>query len=429
MKKILKSIIILVIFITIVVIVGLIVSNTFFKLDIPNISSEKLDFGNIIKDEEVRDNYEIYTQKIESKDFINLAVNSYIDNLVEEFKNNNLSDKKIIFSKDKAVFKQIIDTYKVNDDLVSVKITSIFKKNYQKNYTTKIYAYNFSNKDEIVITLDDLFKNGYKNIIPDNSYDSFLLKYNDIELYTGIYKKNVSYNSLLEYNASKKINAQNFNITQEEYENLFSNQIDKNKKMVAITFDDGPHATNTYKILDILDANNAKATFFMLGSNVLKNNNVVKSVYDRGNEIGIHTWNHKELTKLSSEQIKNEVDSTSDAIFNITGERPTLVRPPYGSVNSTVKSVLSNYTIVLWNIDSLDWKSRDEKKIVPLVMNDIKDGDIILLHDIHSTTIPAVEKIVKQLKEQDYELVTVSDMLEAKGYDTASTKLFYSARQ
>ena len=204
------------IFITIVVIVGLIVSNTFFKLDIPNISSEKLDFGNIIKDEEVTDNYEIYTQKIESKDFINLAVNSYIDNLVEEFKNNNLSDKKIIFSKDKAVFKQIIDTYKVNDDLVSVKITSIFKKNYEKNYTTKIYAYNFSNKDEIVITLDDLFKNGYKNIIPDNSYDSFLLKYNDIELYTGIYKKNVSYNSLLEYNASKKINAQNFNITQEE---------------------------------------------------------------------------------------------------------------------------------------------------------------------------------------------------------------------
>lgn len=132
MKKILKSIIILVIFITIVVIVGLIVSNIFFKLDIPNISSEKLDFGNIIKDEEVTDNYEIYTQKIESKDFINLAVNSYIDNLVEEFKNNNLSDKKIIFSKDKAVFKQIIDTYKVNDDLVSVKITSIFKKNYQK---------------------------------------------------------------------------------------------------------------------------------------------------------------------------------------------------------------------------------------------------------------------------------------------------------
>ena len=101
MKKILKSIIILVIFITIVVIVGLIVSNTFFKLDIPNISSEKLDFGNIIKDEEVTDNYEIYTQKIESKDFINLAVNSYIDNLVEEFKNNNLSDKKIIFSKEK----------------------------------------------------------------------------------------------------------------------------------------------------------------------------------------------------------------------------------------------------------------------------------------------------------------------------------------
>ena len=210
---------------------------------------------------------------------------------------------------------------------------------------------------------------------------------------------------------------------------MFKSNVDKNKKMVAITFDDGPHATNTLKILDILDRYDAKATFFMLGSNVINYQDVVKSVYERGNEIGIHTWNHNDLTKLSSDKILSEIDSTSTAIFNITGQRPKLVRPPYGAVNSVVKSTLCDYTLILWNIDSLDWKSRDENKIVPLVMNDVQDGDIILLHDIHATTVPAVEKIVKALDEADYQMVTVSELLDAKGYDTTSTKLFYSARQ
>ena len=428
MKKIFKFIIILVIIATIVTVGGLIFTNTFFKLDIPDIKTENLEFGKVVKNENITDSYEIYTQKIESEDFINLIVNSYIDNLIEEFRNNN-SSEEIIFSKDKAVLKQIIDTYKVNDDLVSIKITSMIKKVYEDEYSTEIYSYNFSMESKIVVTLDDLFKEGYKTIIPDGSYDCFLLKFNELELYSGVHKKNISYNSLLEYNASKKLNAKNYDITQEEYDKLFSNSIDKNKKMVAITFDDGPHATNTYKILDILDCNNAKATFFMLGSNIEKNSDVVKAVYDRENEIGIHTWNHKELTKLSLEEIQSEVNSTADAIFNLTGERPVLVRPPYGSVNNTVKSALSNYILILWNVDSLDWKSRNEEKIVPLVMNNVKDGDIILLHDIHSTTIPAVEKIVKQLTEQDYQLVTVSDMLKAKGYDTTQVKLFYSARQ
>lgn len=428
MKKIFKFIIILVIIATIVTVGGLIFTNTFFKLDIPDIKTENLEFGKVVKNENITDSYEIYTQKIESEDFINLIVNSYIDNLIEEFRNNN-SSEEIIFSKDKAVLKQIIDTYKVNDDLVSIKITSMIKKVYEDEYSTEIYSYNFSMESKIVVTLDDLFKEGYKTIIPDGSYDCFLLKFNELELYSGVHKKNISYNSLLEYNASKKLNAKNYDITQEEYDKLFSNSIDKNKKMVAITFDDGPHATNTYKILDILDCNNAKATFFMLGSNIEKNSDVVKAVYDRGNEIGIHTWNHKELTKLSLEEIQSEVNSTADAIFNLTGERPVLVRPPYGSVNNIVKSALSNYILILWNVDSLDWKSRNEEKIVPLVMNNVKDGDIILLHDIHSTTIPALEKIVKQLTEQDYQLVTVSDMLKAKGYDTTQVKLFYSARQ
>ena len=166
----------------------------------------------------------------------------------------------------------------------------------------------------------------------------------------------------------------------------------------------------------------------MLGSNAEKYPDVVKRVFDAGNEIGIHTWSHKELTKLSSDEIKKEVDNTASKIEKITGKRPTLVRPPYGSINENVKNTIDN-PLILWNVDSLDWKSRDKEKIVPLVLNDVQDGDIILLHDIHSTTVPAVEEILKYLVENDYQVITVSQMLNAKGYDLTKTRVFYSARQ
>lgn len=198
--------------------------------------------------------------------------------------------------------------------------------------------------------------------------------------------------------------------------------------MVALTFDDGPHSKNTDDILNILSKYNAYATFFMLGSNAEKYPDVVKRVFDAGNEIGIHTWSHKELTKLSSDEIKKEVDNTASEIEKITGKRPTLVRPPYGSINENVKNAIDN-PLILWNVDSLDWKSRDKEKIVPLVLNDVQDGDIILLHDIHSTTVPAVEEILKYLVENDYQVITVSQMLNAKGYDLTKTRVFYSARQ
>ena len=198
--------------------------------------------------------------------------------------------------------------------------------------------------------------------------------------------------------------------------------------MVALTFDDGPHSKNTDDILNILSKYNAYATFFMLGSNAEKYPDVVKRVFDAGNEIGIHTWSHKELTKLSSDEIKKEVDNTASKIEKITGKRPTLVRPPYGSINENVKNTIDN-PLILWNVDSLDWKSRDKEKIVPLVLNDVQDGDIILLHDIHSTTVPAVEEILKYLVENDYQIITVSQMLNAKGYDLTKTRVFYSARQ
>lgn len=427
MKKIFSMISIVIILLVVAVMFNLIWSNYLTPLEIPELLSLNNEFGSIIRNEENTNLYEIYSQKLSSEEFIDSEVNSYIDSMIDSSKNVSSIQSRIP-NRDKAAFKNVIDTYKINENLISIKVTTIAKKLYEDNYTTTVKAFNYNLETKKNIALDELFKSSYKEKIKDIYSDNYLLGKNHIEFYNDNIKNTCTYNSLKEYSSSKILTAQNYEISQEEYDNMFSKVIDKTKKMVAITLDDGPHSVHTKEILDILQDHNAKATFFMLGQNIVNNRDIVKDVYDRGNEIGIHTWSHKQLTKLSKDEIISEIKRTSDEIQDITGQRPNLVRPPYGSLNDRVKSAVE-YTFILWNIDSLDWKSRDENKIVPLVMDNVQDGDIILLHDIHSTTIPAVEKIVNQLEILDYQMVTVSELLESKGYDTTKTKVFYSGRQ
>lgn len=427
MRKVFKFLVAIIV-IAIVFLIGCLVWNNYLQpVEVPDLLSDSVEFGSVVNKEEGEKNYEAYIQKLDADELIALDVNSYIDNQLAEFKKENETTDRVA-PKDKAVYKNVIDTYKANDNIASVKITSTIKKVQEEKYNTTIKTFNYDVKEGKSISLDDIFKSGYERVLSSVYTENYVFKQKVIQFFSSTNTNNCTYNSLKEYASSKVLTASNYDISQEEYELLFSNVVDKNKKMVAITLDDGPHATNTQKILDILDAHNAKATFFMLGQNVVKNEEVVKDVYKRGNEIGIHTWDHKQLTKLSQDEIVSQVERTSDAIYKIIGKRPKLVRPPYGAINDTVKNSI-NYPLILWNIDSLDWKSRDEKQIVPLVMNSVQDGDMILLHDIHSTTVPAVEKIVSQLEEQGYQMVTVSQLLEAKGYDTSKTKVFYSGRQ
>lgn len=428
MKGIFK-IILLLVTVALLSIAGILVwTNYFAGPELPSLKQESAEYKNVKTIEEETDSYLIKASKIDADDFINLTVNEFVENEIKEFKERNSTQKQIL-PRDKAVFNNIIDTFLVNENLVGVKITVMQKDVEKESYNTQVQTYNFYLKDKASISLDDLFKSGYRDKISNVYTDKYVLKNNVIEFYSNNQVDNCTYNTLKEYGKNKILTAQNYSISDEEYNKLFSRVVDPSRKMVAITLDDGPHGVNTQKILDILDKHNARATFFMLGQNVNGNKEVVKDVYTRGNEIGIHTWSHPQLTKLSEESVKSEVKNTSDAIYNITGYRPTLVRPPYGAFNTTVRNALKDYSLILWNIDSLDWKSRDENQIVPLVMNDVEDGDIILLHDIHSTTVPAVEKIVNQLDEQGYQMVTASELLENKGYDRAINQVFYSGRQ
>ncbi len=197
-------------------------------------------------------------------------------------------------------------------------------------------------------------------------------------------------------------------------------------KLVALTFDDGPNY-NTKRILDILEKYDAKATFFVLGSKIKGNENTLKRMKSLGMEIGNHTFNHLLLTKYKDEVVKREISSTSDLIFEVTGRRPRILRPSYGSSNRRIKR-LSNAPIIIWNIDTLDWKYHNSKRIVSRTLNKIQDGDIVLMHDIYSATANAVNNLIPALKSMGYSFVTVSELFYAKEVELKKGGVYGFAR-
>ncbi|BDH63186.1 peptidoglycan-N-acetylmuramic acid deacetylase PdaC [Lysinibacillus sp. PLM2] len=197
---------------------------------------------------------------------------------------------------------------------------------------------------------------------------------------------------------------------EESTEEDMSTDPSSTEKRVALTFDDGPHPKNTLTILDLLAQHDAKATFFMLGSRVDFYPNIAKKVAEDGHEIGNHTWDHKDLTTLSPEKIIQEVQHTNEIILEATSYSATILRPPYGSTNKEVENSI-DITSVLWTIDTLDWQSHDPEAVLEIVKENVKDGSIILMHDIHESTIKAVELVLNYLEENGYKCVTVSEIL------------------
>ena len=189
--------------------------------------------------------------------------------------------------------------------------------------------------------------------------------------------------------------------------------IDPKKPMVALTFDDGP-GKRTGELLAQLEKYNAHATFFMLGQKVSSYPDVVKKMKEIGCELGNHSYSHKNLAKQSVAGITDEVGKTNSNIAEITGEGATVMRPPYGAISDTLKSTVG-MPMILWNIDTLDWKTRNAQKTIETTMNNVDDGDIILLHDIHTESVDAALQLIPKLQEAGYQLVTVSELAAAKG--------------
>ncbi len=201
----------------------------------------------------------------------------------------------------------------------------------------------------------------------------------------------------------------------------------KYQPMVALTFDDGP-SKFTNRIVDCLVAHNAKATFFVVGKSALAYPDVLKRTADAGMEIGSHTMTHPRLTSLSVSGIKNELQKVSNTISSITGTAPTLLRPPYGSYNKTVGAA-ANMPLILWSIDTLDWKTRNAEKTINSVLKNVKDGSVILMHDLYSQTADAAEKIIPALINKGYRLVTVSELAKAKDVALENGKSYSSFKR
>lgn len=184
-------------------------------------------------------------------------------------------------------------------------------------------------------------------------------------------------------------------------------------KKIALTFDDGPNVSSTTRALDILKEHDVKATFFVLGQLVSGNEEILKRQIQEGHEIGNHTFTHPDLTSITPEQVVSEIAETQKAIEKAVGILPKIVRPPYGAINEVVMEAIP-YPIIMWNIDSLDWAVRDGKTVSDFVTQHTHDGSIILMHDIHETSIDALPEMIPALKAAGFEFVTVSQLYPPK---------------
>lgn len=185
-------------------------------------------------------------------------------------------------------------------------------------------------------------------------------------------------------------------------------------RYVAMTFDDGPHPELTPKLLDMLKARGIKATFYVVGQNVVEYPDIMKRMIAEGHEVGNHTWNHPSLTKLGAEGVRSQMDRTTDAIVKTTGVRPATMRPPYGATNASLNKRFDeqyDMKVIMWSIDPLDWKYRNASRVSSQIIEKVHPGAIILAHDIHPSTVAAMPAVFDTLKGKGYEFLTVSELL------------------
>lgn len=201
--------------------------------------------------------------------------------------------------------------------------------------------------------------------------------------------------------------------------------VDPSKPMVALTFDDGPQPSVGNRIMDCLAQYGGKATFFMVGERVAARKTELQRMVAEGHEVANHTMNHKYLQKLGAAEIQSQVTKCNDAIEAACGVRPKVMRLPGGNHNATVLAN-THMPMIQWNIDTLDWKTKNAQKTVDAVLNHVKDGDIILMHELYSQSGDAALQIIPELTRRGYQLVTVSEMAAAKGHTLQAGKLYSS---
>lgn len=189
----------------------------------------------------------------------------------------------------------------------------------------------------------------------------------------------------------------------------------RQKKLIALTFDDGP-SKYTKLLLEELQKRDVHVTFFILGENATKRKEILTLEHQLGHEIGIHSYVHKLFTRLKDDEILEQIDKTKNIIYEATDTEALLIRVPYGSVNTRVESLLekTQLTSILWNVDSKDWKFRNKQKIYQYLLKKVKGNDIILMHDTYKTSVDAALELIDTMQNKCYEFVTITEFLQTK---------------
>ena len=375
-----------------------------------------------------------------------VITSSYLKEYDKNIDTNSTSviktDKNIVRSPKIDEYIDTLDEQKIVEEVdIKKEVTSILTT---ENDKYESHIFNYETGKEITITelikedkIDDFWNKikelvylKYPTFIADvislnNGNNEYFLKDNELVIYYYDYTIDpmpkedlflvVNYNEIKDY----------LNITVDldsNYVNEDGSVINPSKKLVAITFDDGP-GPYTNDLVNILKNNKARATFFMLGNNLEKYRSTVLNVYNNGNEIGYHSYAHQNFKRQSIADIQTEFATSNEILKSITGTGFSLVRPPYGSINSEIKEAL-DVSFILWNVDTEDWRHKDVDYLLNYTLENVGDGYIILFHDIHKTSVEAIEKILPYLYVEGYQVVSVSELAENFGTTLESHKVY-----
>ena len=368
-----------------------------------------------------------------------------LDNLKK--KSNNAKSEKVVFTE--ADLNKLLEDYKnkyntINiynldgyTSLLGVKDDGTYNSFVIDNNTGKeVNPISLIKKDkmsEFEEKEDYLLRLKYaafivKGIKDTNGKKIYEFKTNELVIYYQDYKYEPLYDKevILHINYNEISNCLVFKPQlDEQYENENGYNYDPTKTTVAISFDDGPNNNNTLELLKVLDENKMTATFFMLGGKMNNQSEIVKKVHNSLNEIGSHTYSHINMKRVSLKDIKNELDNTNATYKKIIGEDLKLVRPPYGSFTRDIISNFNNY-FILWNVDTNDWRYKDVDYLVDYILDNIQDGNIILMHDSYETSIEAVKRVLPMLYAKDIQVVSVSTLAKLKGKTMSYGQPYYS---
>lgn len=271
-------------------------------------------------------------------------------------------------------------------------------------------------------------KSSSENHKSSNLFQRLNIRFPWLKLYLVIFIGTVATLDLLDLTISKITNLdQSFPRTPMAKHVKATDRVLEGKMLVALTFDDGPSPSTTPALLDILSKKNTLATFFMLGSMAENSPDIVRRIEREGHEIANHTMYHQNLVWLSPEEIQSDVNASRAVFSSIIKHAPALTRPPYGNYNDVVSSI-ANTPLILWSVDTLDWQNRNPETILNITLSQVHDGAIILLHDIHPTSVEAVPNIIDALRERGYEFTTISELARIRKIKLSAGEGYYNFR-